>query len=170
MYFFIFRIVIKIIHIIIVIIRFNIINVINDLIFVIVVIEVIYIKNLSNILNNNKVQKKSNKAVAPVDVRPDRCQTLTDCAKQLKKYGAAVAVLELADLQAFWLSIMSDQKASNKDRLSASKMYAESIGAFDKKDTRAITGGATYKWATDKAAPIDAEIVHQTSTEAEKES
>lgn len=151
------------------IIRFNIINIINDLIIVIVVIEVIYIKNLFNILNNNNSQKKSNKAVA-VDVRPDRCQTLAECAKQLKKYGAAVAVLELADLQAFWLSIMSDQKASNKDRLSASKMYAESIGAFDKKDTRAINGGATYKWATDKVAPIDAEIVHQTSTEAEKES
>ena len=90
-------------------------------------------------------------------------QTLEECAALLKQQGAAVAVLAVQDLQAYWLKIMSDNKASNKDKLAASKLYAESIGAFDKQ-TQANKGPAVYHWG----AADDAVIVNYCSEDATK--
>lgn len=90
-------------------------------------------------------------------------QTLEDCAALLKQQGAAVAVLAVQDLQAYWLKIMSDNKASNKDKLAASKLYAESIGAFDKQ-THANKGPAVYHWG----AADDAIVVNDCSEDAVK--
>ena len=69
-------------------------------------------------------------------------QTLEECAALLKQQGAAVAVLAIQDLQ-----------ASNKDRLAASKMYADSIGAFDKQ-THANKGPAVYHWGVADEAVV----------------
>lgn len=80
-------------------------------------------------------------------------QTLEECAALLKQQGAAVAVLAVQDLQAYWLKIMSDNKASNKDKLAASKMYADSIGAFDKQ-THASKGPAVYHWGAAEEAVV----------------
>lgn len=90
-------------------------------------------------------------------------QTLEECAALLKQQGAAVAVLAVQDLQAYWLKIMSDNKASNKDKLAASKLYAESIGAFDKQ-RQANKGPAVYHWG----AADDAVIVNDCSEDATK--
>jgi hypothetical protein len=80
-------------------------------------------------------------------------QTLEECAALLKQQGAAVAVLAVQDLQAYWLKIMSDNKASNKDKLAASKLYADSIGAFDKQ-THANKGPAVYHWGAAEEAVV----------------
>ena len=90
-------------------------------------------------------------------------QTLEECAALLKQQGAAVAVLAVQDLQAYWLKIMSDNKASNKDKLAASKLYANSIGAFDKQ-THTNKGPAVYHWG----AADDAVIVNDCSEDATK--
>ena len=90
-------------------------------------------------------------------------QTLEECAALLKQQGAAVAVLAVQDLQAYWLKIMSDNRASNKDKLAASKLYAESIGAFDKQ-THANKGPAVYHWG----AADDAVIVNDCSKDTTK--
>ena len=90
-------------------------------------------------------------------------QTLEDCASLLKQQGAAVAVLAVQDLQAYWLKIMTDPKASNKDKLTASKLYADSVGAFDKQ-THANKGPAVYHWG----AADDAVIVTDCSDDAAK--
>lgn len=90
-------------------------------------------------------------------------QTLEECAALLKQQGAAVAVLAVQDLQAYWLKIMSDSKASNKDRLAASKLYAESIGAFDKAAS-SNKGPAVYHWGT----ADDAIVVNDCSENASK--
>ena len=90
-------------------------------------------------------------------------QTLEDCAALLKQQGAAVAVLAVQDLQAYWLKIMTDPKASNKDKLTASKLYADSVGAFDKQ-THANMGPAVYHWG----AADDAVIVIDCSEDATK--
>lgn len=90
-------------------------------------------------------------------------QTLEDCAALLKQQGAAVAVLAVQDLQAYWLKIMTDSKASNKDRLAASKMYADSIGAFDKQQ-HANKGPAVYHWG----AAEEAVVVNDCSEDATK--
>lgn len=80
--------------------------------------------------------------------------TLAECAALLKQQGAAVAVLAVQDLQAYWLKVMSDPKASYKDKLTASKLYAESIGAFDK-TAASNKGPAVYHWG----GVIDADVV-----------
>ena len=80
-------------------------------------------------------------------------QTIEECAALLKQQGAAVAVLAIQDLQAYWLKIMTDDKASNKDKLAASKLYAESIGAFDKQ-THANKGPAVYHWGVADEAVV----------------
>lgn len=90
-------------------------------------------------------------------------QTLEECAALLKQQGAAVAVLAVQDLQAYWLKIMSDNKASNKDKLAASKLYADSIGAFDKQ-MHANKGPAVYHWG----AADDAVIINDCSEDATK--
>ena len=46
-------------------------------------------------------------------------QTLEDCAALLKQQGAAVAVLAVQDLQAYWLKIMTDNKAMTMPMLIA---------------------------------------------------
>jgi hypothetical protein len=74
-------------------------------------------------------------------------------AAPCKQQGAAVAVLAVQDLQAYWLKIMSDNKASNKDKLAASKLYADSIGAFDKQ-THANKGPAVYHWGAAEEAVV----------------
>ena len=81
----------------------------------------------------------------------------------LKQQGAAVAVLAVQDLQAYWLKMMTDQKVSNKDKLTASKLYADSVGAFDKQQ-HANKGPAVYHWG----AADDAVIVNNCSEDATK--
>lgn len=83
--------------------------------------------------------------------------TLEDAALLLKEQGAAVAVLAVQDLQSYWLSIMQDKKASTKDKLTASKFYAQSIGAFDAKQLERARQPKAYGWAD--ADVIDAEQV-----------
>ena len=90
-------------------------------------------------------------------------QTLEECATLLKQQGAAVAVLAVQDLQAYWLKMMTDQKVSNKDKLTASKLYADSVGAFDKQQ-HANKGPAVYHWG----AADDAVIVNDCSKDATK--
>lgn len=90
-----------------------------------------------------------------------RPTTLSECAQLLKQQGAAVAVLAVQDLQAYWLSIMSDSKASNKDKLTASKLYADSVGAFDKQQDN-NRAPAVYTWGkVEEQPPEDAEIIPQ---------
>jgi hypothetical protein len=114
-----------------------------------------------------KIKSLLNNTNTPTRGRPPAIattpQTLEDCAALLKQQGAAVAVLAVQDLQAYWLKIMSDNKASNKDKLAASKLYAESIGAFDKQ-THASKGPAVYHWG----AADDAVIVNDCSEDATK--
>lgn len=90
-------------------------------------------------------------------------RTLEECAALLKQQGAAVAVLAVQDLQAYWLKIMTDPKASNKDKLTASKLYADSVGAFDKQ-IQANKGPAVYHWG----AADDAVIVNDCSKDTTK--
>lgn len=114
-----------------------------------------------------KIKSLLNNTNTPTRGRPPAIvtqpQTLEECAALLKQQGAAVAVLAVQDLQAYWLKIMSDDKASNKDKLAASKLYAESIGAFDKQ-THANKGPAVYHWG----AADDAVIVNDCSEDTTK--
>lgn len=114
-----------------------------------------------------KIKSLLNNTNTPTRGRPPAIvtqpQTLEECAALLKQQGAAVAVLAVQDLQAYWLKIMTDNKASNKDRLAASKMYADSIGAFDKQQ-HANKGPAVYHWG----AADDAVIVNDCSEDATK--
>ena len=124
-----------------------------------------YMKNnILNILRGGASKTKNSQKAVESGETLDQCKSLQDCAAALKKYGAAVAVLQLEDLQAFWLGIMHDKKASVKDKLSASKLYAQSIGAFDRREAGALSGGATYKWAGSSRAAVEAEIVHEART------
>ena len=110
-----------------------------------------------------KIKSLLNNTNTPTRGRPPAIattpQTLEDCAALLNR----PAVLAVQDLQAYWLKIMSDNKASNKDKLAASKLYAESIGAFDKQ-THASKGPAVYHWG----AADDAVIVNDCSEDATK--
>lgn len=112
------------------------------------------------------------KAAAVTGVKPARTRgrptkeitqptTLQECAMLLKQQGAAVAVLAVQDLQSYWLGIMSSSKASNKDKLTASKLYAESIGAFDKQQD-SNRAPAVYTWGSQAE---DAEIIKERSEE-----
>lgn len=83
------------------------------------------------------------------------CKSLADCAALLKTAGARAAVLELTQLQAFWLSIMTDKTNSVAQRLQASKYYADSIGGFSPAPG-AGSSGFSVRWGS--SAPIDAEI------------
>ena len=114
--------------------------------------------NVKNLIKGNK---QINKSKPPAIV--NQPQTLQECAALLKQQGAAVAVLAVQDLQAYWFKIMSDNKASNKDKLAASKLYADSIGAFDKQ-THASKGPAVYHWG----AADDAIVVNDCSEDATK--
>lgn len=91
--------------------------------------------------------------------------TLQECAALLKQQGAAVAVLAVQDLQAYWLGIMSSKDASNKDKLTASKLYAESIGAFDKTADDGKRAPARYVWGNgaNNEPVTEAEIINDSS-------
>lgn len=86
---------------------------------------------------------------------PGQPKTLKDCARLLQELGRDQAVLQLKQLQNFWLQIMADKSASHKDRLAASKLYAESIGAFDSSTKTKGINGAMLHWKK----PIDVENV-----------
>ena len=85
--------------------------------------------------------------------------SLAEAAALLKQQGAAVAIMAVQDLQAYWLRIMMDDKTSNKDKLTASKLYAESIGAFDKHEDSGRRP-AVYVWGADSEVAADAEIIN----------
>lgn len=120
-----------------------------------------------NVTEMFKIKSLLNNTNTPTRGRPPAIvtqpQTLEECAALLKQQGAAVAVLAVQDLQAYWLKIMTDNKASNKDRLAASKMYADSIGAFDKQ-THVNKGPAVYHWG----AADDAVVVNDCSEDTTK--
>lgn len=85
-------------------------------------------------------------------------RSMRDCARLCKALGAEVATLHIKQLQAFWLAIMADKSASLKDRLQASRLYADSIGAFDKHKNQKGINGANIYW---RSKPIEAEIVQE---------
>lgn len=87
--------------------------------------------------------------------------TLKEAAILLKEQGAAVAVLAVQDLQAYWLNIMQDKKASYKDKLAASKLYAQSIGAFDAKQQQQARAPEGYKWADATVIDVAAAAEHK---------
>lgn len=126
-----------------------------------------YIVYNENVTEMFKIKSLLSNTNTPTRGRPPAIvtqpQTLEECAALLKQQGAAVAVLAVQDLQAYWLKIMSDNKASNKDKLAASKLYADSIGAFDKQ-THTNKGPAVYHWG----AADDAVIVNDCSEDATK--
>lgn len=113
----------------------------------------------ADVLKNTQVAAAGPPAVAAAAgaiVKPTLSnRSLQQCAKLLQTLGANVATLSIKELQRFWLQIMADPTASHKDKLQASKLYAESIGAFREEKKRGING-ANIRW---KAEPIDAEIV-----------
>lgn len=114
---------------------------------------------LNKILQGQQQIQAAGRPVAKINNQPT---TLAECAALLKQQGAAVAVLAVQDLQAYWLHIMSDPKASTKDKLTASKLYAESVGAFDKAAS-SNKGPAVYHWG----GVVDADIVANTSADKE---
>lgn len=95
----------------------------------------------------------------PPKAASDGVMTLAECAALLKQQGAAVAIMAVQDLQAYWLRIMMDDKSSNKDKLTASKLYAESIGAFDKQEDSSKRP-AVYVWGANTEDAAEAEIVN----------
>lgn len=95
----------------------------------------------------------------PPKAATSEVMTLAECAALLKQQGAAVAIMAVQDLQAYWLRIMTDSKASNKDKLTASKLYAESIGAFDKQEDSSKRP-AVYVWGANTEDAAEAEIVN----------
>lgn len=106
---------------------------------------------------DSKLYSKQTKP--PGMVNQYQSRSLRDCAKLLQQLGPEVAILELKHLQAFWLSIMADKSAPHRDRLHASKLYADSIGAFNT-DTNDTARGAKITW---KTAVTEAEIVQNES-------
>lgn len=114
--------------------------------------------NIIKTINDKQPEKTPGRPVSKVI---DKALTLEDAALMLKQQGAAVAILAVQDLQAYWLGIMQDAKASNKDKLAASRLYAQSIGAFDAKQQLKASAPEAYKWA-------DAEVIEAENNEFEK--
>lgn len=83
-------------------------------------------------------------------------RSIKECTLLLQRLGAQTAVLKIKDLQAFWLAIMADKTATHKDRLQASRLYADSIGAFNKDKQQKGIDGARLHW---RSKPIEAEII-----------
>ena len=96
---------------------------------------------------------KKNTITTGQDVPP---RTIRECARLLQALSIEHATLKVKELQNFWLSVMADKSASHKDRLQASKLYAESIGAFDQAKQQKGINGANIRW---RSTPIDVEIV-----------
>lgn len=104
----------------------------------------------------------------PPKAASNEVMTLAECAALLKQQGAAVAIMAVQDLQAYWLRIMMDDKTSNKDKLTASKLYAESIGAFDQRED-SNKRPAVYVWGANNEETAEAEIVNDSSDNDDKE-
>lgn len=121
------------------------------------------LKTNNNTASNSNQPLNSNK---PVNKTEWGHSALVQVSKDLKELGAGVAALELQDLQAFWLSIMANPKATNKEKLQASKLYADSIGAFDQGKASKSTAPVRYSWGAEAAT--DAEIVQTNSTKIEE--
>lgn len=124
------------------------------------------IAKIANILGgkaSNFEKDNNNQALSPVG----QITTLKEAAMLLKEQGAAVAVLAVQDLQAYWLNIMQDKKASYKDRLAASKMYAQSIGAFDAKQQQQARAPEGYKWADAAVIDVPAAAAKEDKEDAE---
>lgn len=113
--------------------------------------------NALKILKNTNVHKvKNNTGDKELDSLKDSVSCYRDLNNNIKALGKEVAVLELSDIQAFWLKIMMDSKASNKDKLTASKLYAQSLGAFDRRVSSNKSGSAVYSWSSDI---VDADVI-----------
>ena len=116
-----------------------------------------YMFNALKVLNNTNVHKVKNSVESKgLDSLKDSVSCYRDLNKNIKALGKEAAVLELSDIQAFWLKIMMDSKASNKDKLTASKLYAQSLGAFDKQAAGNNSGKAVYSWSSDV---VDADVI-----------
>lgn len=112
------------------------------------------LKSTSDTASNSDKPLKSDK---PINKIERGHSALVQVSKDLKELGAGVAALELQDLQAFWLSIMANPKATNKEKLQASKLYADSIGAFEQAKANKSSTPVRYSWGAEVAT--DAEIV-----------
>lgn len=110
---------------------------------------------ISDVLQKNKGLKVEK--LQPALIKPSLSnRTLEECNKLLQTLGQETATLNLKHLQSFWLAVMADRSASHKDKLQASKLYAESIGAFDANKNKKGINGANIRWKPDV---IDAEII-----------
>ena len=87
-------------------------------------------------------------AAAPGAAAP---ASLRSAAALLREVGSCSALLAADDLRAYWLAIMADRRASYRDRLAASRLYADSIGAFSEQAAGSGTSGAV-RW-------LEAEVV-----------
>ena len=105
---------------------------------------------------NTETKPQKVAQLPPVVVPSLSSKALADCNRLLITLGQEVATLNLKQLQRFWLAVMADRSASHKDKLQASKLYAESIGAFDSNKNKKGVNGANIRW---KQEPIDVEIV-----------
>lgn len=86
--------------------------------------------------------------------------SLRSAAALLREVGSCSAVLAADDLRAYWLSIMADRRASYRDRLAASRLYADSIGAFAAKDAGSGTSGAV-RWLEAEVVPAPGAVVDE---------
>ena len=113
--------------------------------------------NALKVLKNTNVHRaKNNTGDKELNSLKDSVKSYRELNNNIKALGREAAVLELSDIQAFWLQIMMDSKASNKDKLTASKLYAQSLGAFDKQTANNKSGKAVYSWASDV---VDADVI-----------
>lgn len=113
--------------------------------------------NALKVLKSTNVHKvKSNTRDRELDSLKDSVKSYRELNNNIKALGREAAVLELSDIQAFWLQIMMDSKASNKDKLTASKLYAQSLGAFDKRASCNKSSNAVYSWSSDV---VDADVI-----------
>lgn len=113
--------------------------------------------NALKVLKNTNIHKaKNNTRDKELDSLKDSVKSYRELNNNIKALGREAAVLELSDIQAFWLKIMMDNKASNKDKLTASKLYAQSLGAFDKQTANNKSGKAVYSWSSDV---VDADVI-----------
>lgn len=114
------------------------------------------IKMLDILKSKSNTDTKNNQPLKNKSAELEK-STLKQLSRDLKELGAGVAALELQDLQAFWLSIMTSSKATNKEKLQASKLYADSIGAFEQNQANKTTMPIRYSWGAESVS--DAEIV-----------
>ena len=114
------------------------------------------IKMLDILKSKSNIDTKNNQPLKNKNAELEK-SNLKQLSRDLKELGAGVAALEVQDLQAFWLSIMTSSKATNKEKLQASKLYADSIGAFEQSQANKATAPIRYSWGAESVS--DAEIV-----------